>query len=58
MQSLLSALGIYNFVLGLVLGIYLGVTFANYFRFRRKPHKHHPAHDRAAEREERWYPLR
>jgi hypothetical protein len=58
MQSLISALGIYNFLLGLALGVYLGVTFANHFRFRRKSYKTHPGHDRAAEREGRWYPLR
>jgi hypothetical protein len=58
MQSLLSALGIWHFLLGLALSVYLGVTFANHFHFRRKPYKPHPGHDRATEREERWYQLR
>jgi hypothetical protein len=58
MQSLLSELGIYNFLLGLALGVCLGVAFANHFRFRRKPYKPHPGHDRAEQREKRWYPLR
>jgi hypothetical protein len=58
MQSIITELGVYNFLLGLALGIYLGVTFANHFRFSHKPYKPHPGHDRAGEREERWYPLR
>jgi hypothetical protein len=37
MHNLITELGIYNFLLGLALGVYLGVTFANYSRFRRKP---------------------
>jgi hypothetical protein len=51
---IIHVLGVYIFLLGLGLGVWLVATVANHFRY--EPYKPDPGHQRAEEREERWYP--